>query len=175
MTDKLYQNIDINHVIEQGRVELKIQANEEERAKIAQRCDILEVSSLNARITVTPGATPDLFKIKASLKVNLAQACSVTLAPVQETVDEVFNETMTTLESALVPPEDIDGNDDTPVELIENNQIDIGEMVAQWLALSLDPFPRSDAPFYEHIEAKETDEGTKTHTPFDVLGQLKDK
>jgi hypothetical protein len=51
------------------------------------------------------------------------------------------------------------GLSDKPVELIQGDSIDIGEVVAQWLALALNPYPRSDAPTFEYIEAAKLEWG----------------
>ena len=166
--------IDVNEIRDQGRIAVEVQANAAECAALAERCDILAVDNLTARLTLTSSKGSDLVKIQVKLDATIDQACIVTLGPVKEEIHENYTEVHTTSEEALVAPDDVDGTEDQPIELIENEKVDIKELVAQWIVLSMDPFPRSaDTPFYEHIEQKTNEEGTKTHTPFSVLEKLK--
>lgn len=174
-TTELSRKIDLSDIYEHKGVTLDIRASSDECKALAERCHILEVQDMNAHITLKPTARREIIKIEGDLMAHVVQECCVTLAPVIETIDESFKETVTTSEEALVPESEIDGDDDKPVALVEGDQIDIGEIVAQWLTLSLNPFPRSDAPLYEYIEEKTGDHEAGTHTPFSVLGKLKDK
>lgn len=151
-------------------VTLTIKPTADEYIELAKRLKIPEVTSLQADVEIKQGLRADLYEVSGQLKAKVIQECGVTLAPVHEAIDEYFNELMTTSEVALKAPEEVD--DDAPVELLENDRIDLNEVVSQWLGLALDPYPRSaDAPPFEHIEA----EGDPTHTPFDVLSRLKGK
>lgn len=169
----LNQVFDLQEIRDQRRISLEIAPTAEELVALAQRCKILDIKDLAARVTLTLGNRVDLFRVEGTLKAHVIQACSVTLAPVKETINESFNEVLTTDESALAAPEDMDDDINQPVELIENDKLDIGEIIAQWLAVSLDPYPRSDAPEFAHIEANIGETGEKTHTPFSVLEKLK--
>lgn len=172
---KLNEIIDVQDIRDQGKITLKIEATPEECAALAERCDILAVDDLKATITLKSGKGSDLVKVEAKLVTNIQQACSVTLAPVKEAVSETFSETLTTNEALLESEEDTDENENQPVELIENEKMDIGELIAQWLVVSMNPYPRSETPFYEHIEVEETTEGEKKHKPFAFLEQLTKK
>jgi uncharacterized metal-binding protein YceD (DUF177 family) len=70
------------------------------------------------------------------------QACVVTLEPVQSDIETQFAR----LYSSQVRDEpsqiDRDLERDEP-DLIENGQIDLGELVAEELALALDPYPHA--------------------------------
>lgn len=177
MTEKqtrLGQPIDVQEIRDQGRMVVEIDANEQEKAELAKRCDILAVDRLTVKLTLQSSKGSELVKIQGKLDAAIQQACSVTLAPVAEVIQESFSEVHTTSEEALAAPEETDGNEDQPIELIENDRLDIQELVAQWLVLSMDPFPRcEDVPPFEHIELKGTEDGVKTHTPFSVLEKLK--
>jgi len=166
--------IDVNEIRDNNRIVVELQANEQEKASLAERCDILAVDSLVLRLTLNSSKGSELVKINGKLEATIQQACSVTLAPVKETISETYTEVHTTSEAALTPDEEIDGTEDQPIELIENEKLDIKELVAQWIVLSMDPFPRSpDVPFFEHIEVKPGEDGVKTHNPFSILEKLK--
>ena len=71
----------------------------------------------------------------------VTQACSVTGVPLPATIDEPV---------ALLFVERLDGQDEVELDAgaldtveIEGGGIDLGEVAAETLALSLDPFPRS--------------------------------
>jgi hypothetical protein len=68
----------------------------------------------------------------------------VTLAPFATTVVEEFEDDFS--EDVEMPDEvSLALEEDLP-EPIENGVIDIGEVVTQYLSLSLDPYPRSPNP-----------------------------
>jgi uncharacterized metal-binding protein YceD (DUF177 family) len=164
--------VELNDVRNEDEVTVDVTATPAECVELATRLKIPEVKSLTAHITLRKGLRPDLFDIQGQLKVKVVQECSVTLVPLDETVDETFYETLTTSESALAPkPDEEDSHQ--PVELIKDNRIDLGEIISQWVGLGLDPYPRSEeTPLFQHVEVK-TDQ--KTHNPFGILEGLKDK
>jgi uncharacterized metal-binding protein YceD (DUF177 family) len=164
--------VDINEVRDQEGLVINLQATKAECAELAEQLDILGIDEIKALISLRKGARSDLFEIEAQLDAKVVQACSVTLNPVKETVQESFFEMLTTSAEALGDEDDAES--DKPIELIEHGKIDVGAIVAQWLALSLDPFPRSDAPPYEHIEAANGNR-EDTHRPFEILDKIKDK
>ena len=169
--------VDINEVRDQEEIRIDLRATKSECAALAKEIKILEINDLNAFLTIRLGARPDLYDIEGEILAHVVQECSVTLAPVKETVQENFSEMLTTSAETLGDPED-DGDMDQPIELIEHGKIDVGAIVAQWLVLALDPFPRSDAPPYAHIEVANQNAGQNagdTHRPFEILGKIKDK
>ena len=171
-TTELSRAVDLRTVLENEEVSLDIRATPDECKALAKRFDILEVEDLNAFLTIRPGANPALITIEGEIMAHVVQSCCVTLAPVKETVQDAFSDLLTTDPELLGSDEDSEDDSGKPTELIRGEQIDIGEIVAQWMALALNPYPRSDAPLYEHIE-QPTESGT--HTPFSVLGDLKGK
>ena len=163
--------VEVNDVRSEDEVTVDVTATPAECTALATRLKIPEVKSLTVQVTLRKGLRPDLFDIAGQLKAKVIQECSVTLAPLDETVDETFYETLTTSESALAPKADEEDRDQ-PVELIKDNRIDLGEIISQWIGLGLDPYPRSDTPLYQHIEVQ-TEQ--KTHNPFGILEGLKGK
>lgn len=155
---------------------LDIQASKVECQALAQRMEISELKSLQAKLQIKVSQhISGNFRIDGHIKADLVQLCGVTSQPVNEVIDENFAETLTTSEENLTPEDEITGNNDIPVDLVTGDSFDAGEIVAQWLTLLLNPYPRSDAPEYSHNETARTEEGEPTHTPFDVLGSLKNQ
>jgi len=151
---------------------LSINADEAERAALARRFDLLELGSLAADLTVRRNG--DGAAMDGHLSARVTQACVATGAPVGSAIDEAI--------SVLFRPMPDEGRPDDEVELseseldvmfIDGGAIDVGEAVAQSLALALDPFPR--AP---DAEAALKDAGVKSEAeagPFAALAALKDK
>lgn len=177
MTQQSYElnrNIDIGDIKEHSEIKLEIIATEAECIALAKRFDILAVEKLTAIVKATMKAG-DIYRIKGDIQASVVQACGVTLAPCPEIVKETFEETLTTNPNKVAHEDETDADIEKPVDVIEGNLINVGEVVAQWLALSLNPFPRSDAPVFEYVEDSATAEGKQTHNPFQALAALKDK
>jgi uncharacterized metal-binding protein YceD (DUF177 family) len=173
--NKLAHTVELQDVRDSHKVVLDIRATPDECLALAKRCDILEIKDLNAHIVLNQGGRSDLFRITGELQAHVVQACGVNGSPVKEAVAESFNEVLTTDPTALAAEDETDDDVEQPVELIENDKLDLGEIITQWLVLSLNPFPRSDAPAFEHIEQIEGVSGERMHTPFSVLENLKKK
>jgi uncharacterized metal-binding protein YceD (DUF177 family) len=80
------------------------------------------------------------IELAAELAADVVQSCVVSLAPVAAMVNDRFS-----LLYAPAPPDAAETItlDDEIVEVFEGDIIDIGEAVAQQLALTLDPYPRA--------------------------------
>lgn len=168
---ELSRLVDLHELRKNDMITMDLRATEAECAALAKRFGILDVHDLDAHITLMRGARPDLFKIEGELSAIVVQECCVTLAPVEERVSESYSELLTTSPQMLGSEEDLDS--DKPVELIQGDSIDIGEVVAQWLALALNPYPRSDAPTFEYIEAANASKDMQT--PFKVLETIQER
>ena len=167
----LKYQIELSEIRNNDDVTLNITATPQECAVLAKRLGIPEVTSLTATVTLKQGLRHDLFDVDGHVLAHVVQECSVTLDPLQETIDDNFSEMLTTSAKALAPIDE-DNVDDQPVELIEGDRIDVTEIVSQWVGLSLNPYPRSDAPIFEHVEVEE---GKPAHKPFEILENLKGK
>ena len=114
--------------------------------------------------------------MEAEVRAEVTQICVVTLKPFRTQVVEAFAILFQhAAGQAGELPEDDFGDD--AIELLESEEIDVGELVAQHMALSLDPHPR--APGAEWRGPGEGPDTANTPTPangpFAKLGQLKHK
>jgi hypothetical protein len=143
-----------------------IKASFEECQALAIRFGFISLSNFELIYTVTHlgGKTID-YKVEAEIRANLVQPCSVTLKEVPEDIDEAFN-------FRVVHPSQ---EKDFELELAEfqdfefsiDGIIDLGEIGAQYLSLSVNPYPR----FYnDDVPKMET-----RKNPFNILEQLKKK
>jgi len=146
----------------------EIEANDEERAALAERFGILSIESLSATIRLRRLPGGDLVRLRGQLKAHVTQACVVSLEPVPEEIEEEFEliygpKPDEESEEIVVDMEAMD-----PPEPIINNAIDIGEAVAEHLALALEPFPR--APGAEFTEPRKSPK--KCLRPSPILSRL---
>lgn len=149
-----------------------IEANATERAAIAARFGLLSLDRLDADYTL--GDESGVLMARGHLRAALAQPCVATGEPVPETIDTPF------VIRFLPEPEEGDPEEEMELSAEECDtvfftgaSIDMGEAVAETLALALEPYPR--APDADAFLKKMgvLDEGQAG--PFAALAALKGK
>ena len=101
---------------------------------LAKRLNIPELFSLKAHLVATPWRGGGL-RVTGDFTVDLSQVSVVSL--------EAFRVTQKIdLERFFLPPKSVVDGVEEDADPIENGLIDLGEMVAEALALELDPYPR---------------------------------
>lgn len=156
-------------------MEMTVEADAAECAALAARFNLRAVERLSARVKLKAAAGGTLFRVHGELSAQVVQTCVVTLEPLPVTIDAAFDLTYGGDE-----PEDGGGelelsfDDADPPEPLVGGSIDIGEAVAEHLALELEPFPRkAGAEFNEPADRPVVDD-EKPH-PFAVLARLQQK
>jgi len=156
-----------------GPIVQEIRADSDECEALGRRFGIVSVSSLNAQIRVTPVRGRNTLRVWGTLQATITQNCVVTLEPfedaVSEEIDLLFAPGGDAEREVAVSPQ----NDEIP-EPIDGDMLDIGEVVAQALALALDPYPRHPDVGNDLLTIQET-ESKETDGPFAALGQLKSR
>ncbi len=161
------RSISLTSVRDRRRYTDSITANSVELKALAKRYHILAVNDLQADVTLEPlGA--DLIQLRTVIKAEVVQACGMSMVPVTQQIDETEAEILTTSAEMLTPLEDGPPDDSAPTELITGDVIDYGEIVAQIVALAIDPFPRSET-------ANDTSHIEHNTNPFAVLQTLQPK
>lgn len=156
-----------------------LDAGEDERAALARRLSLLALDSLHAELRVR--RLKDGLRISGSFTASGSQACVVTLDPVAFALDEpieiaLYREAALAREEARLG----DARWEHPVELdvLEGEEVDLGEIVAQSLALALPAYPR--APHADEVmrryapgaDAAPGDDGAQRASPLARLGEL---
>lgn len=151
---------------------LHVEADEGERGALARRFGLVALDRLEADVEVSEG-NGDIVA-RGRIRAAVEQSCVVTREPVSSEIDESF--------TVRFRPPPTDDGDEEEIELGEEEMdvifsdaglVDVGEAVAQTLALQLDPYPRAPAAEAALRQAGVKDEAEAG--PFGALAGLKDK
>lgn len=179
MTDTLPDAPEMARPLEAGKVplnglDLTIEATPQEREALAARFQIPEVKSLRADVTVAPSGNG--FLMTGKLKAEVVQTCVISSHPVEQTVEEELKlQFAPAVEESEEELELTEG--DLDVLPLEGDVMDVGEAIAETLALALDPYPRaSDEAIAEvrHLLLTE-EEDRLARSPFAKLAQKRNK
>lgn len=122
-----------------------------ECAALARRYGIPGVELLRATLRLRPEPDGGL-RVEGRLDAAVTQECVVTLDPVPQRVAEEF--VLRVLPPGQAPADGPDDLDEIPTD---HGIADLGEVVAEQLALSLDPYPRApDAELPAEAQDEET-------------------
>jgi uncharacterized metal-binding protein YceD (DUF177 family) len=140
----------------------RIAADEKECAALAKRFDIPRIHSLGGLLKVVPWRGGGL-KITGTLNARVDQVSVISL--------ETFTSDLEfTIERYFLSPRAGQPSAEEDVDIIENGSVDLGEILAESMALELDPYPRRAGEVFSDIE--EHPESAKV-SPFTGLSKLK--
>ena len=124
--------------IRKGPLRQEIVADSGERATLARRLDLVALDRLSAVVELARQSDGTVL-LTAAFSADFVQSCVVTGDPVAGTVSDNL---MLRYGSAEQEPETSAEENEPAFEPLSGDVIDIGEAVAQELALALPPFPR---------------------------------
>jgi len=154
-----------------GSRAVSIAAEEGERAALAARFGLLDIDRLEATAELTRDG--DTVTATGRLEGEVTQACVASGEPVPARIVEDFALRFVPLGAGLEGDEIELAEGDLDQLDYEGSSVDLGEAVAQTMALALDPFPR--APGAEEKLRAAGVLGEEDASPFAVLKALKDK
>ena len=168
MSDRFAHQLRLDQVRDGDRLDLS--ADDGERTAIAKRLDLASLERLEAHVCLERSG--EIVRARGRLLAALGQSCVVTGEPVAAHVDEPFAILFVPEPEVGGPDEEIQlGEADCDTVFHDGSAIDLGTALADTLALSLDPYPRSagaDAALKEAGVLTEEQAG-----PFAVLAGLK--
>jgi uncharacterized metal-binding protein YceD (DUF177 family) len=152
-----------------------IDADEVQRAAMAARLGVDEISRLSANLTVTRASGDGVYLVEGEVKASLTQTCVVTLDPLAAEIDspvlvryaEFDDDGEDEIDWDLLPDDQ-----DPPEPLRAGGTIDLGELIVEQLALEIDPFPRTPGLPYADSSAGGEE---AAENPFSALAALRDK
>ena len=150
---------------------VRIAADDSERAALAKRFGLSALDRLEADYAL--GMEASGIMARGQLRATLAQPCVATAEPVPEEVDTPFILRFVPEDQAPTHEETELSEQDCDTIFYSGGSIDMGEAVAETLALSLNPYPRAaDADEWLRKMGVLSEEEA---SPFGALAALKDR
>lgn len=126
-----------------------IEADETERAALARRFGITGIEAIHAQVTLDPDGTT--VAASGRLHAEITQACAVSHEDFPVTIDEPLALVFVPAQPGAAPTLDeeieLEADELDQIEY-EGDSFDLGEAIAQTLALAIDPYaegPNADA------------------------------
>jgi uncharacterized metal-binding protein YceD (DUF177 family) len=153
-----------------------IETTQEERAAIARLLDLVALDRLVFDYRLVP-SSGQRIRMTGRLSANVVQTCVVSLDPAPSELD-VPVEIEFWPEGAVAALEKSAEEDagasvlDWP-EPIKDGTIDLGKVVYETLATTLDPYPKKAGASFEWSEGQADETGPRESGPFAALERLK--
>lgn len=153
--------IEAENILSGKPLKLHLSPNEEERAALALRLDLIEVKKLEADIELSRVRGGLVVYVKGRFSADIVQRCVVSLEPVPAQIEDQFEAWFTdegqaiSLDKIKRERSNAHKHGEQPIteenedpEAIIDGRIDLGDLVTQFLSLALDPFPRAEGHHY---------------------------
>lgn len=143
MKSEFSRPVDADTVSETPR-RVEIGADETERRRLAGRFRLKGIERLSAEVTLSRRA--GVIHADGIIHASVLQACVVTDEPLPAEIDAPFAVRFVSDAFGAAGEDEVElSAEDCDTLPLENGRIDLGELAAETLALSLDPYPRSAA------------------------------
>lgn len=153
-----------------GDTDFSVVAGPDERAALARRFGLESIGRLEAALRLTRMPRTGRLRLQGDLVADVVQTCVVSLEPVPAHIEVPFEVVYERASGPGDATEVVIESEDEPEPLFEDI-LDLGEVVAEELALALDPYPRAPG-----VEAEwRGDASPAPVSPFDALAVLKRK
>ncbi|HEY8268013.1 MAG TPA: DUF177 domain-containing protein [Xanthobacteraceae bacterium] len=149
-------------------IELTLAPNKEVRAELARQAGVLAVPELVAKLKVSPDGHGGA-EVEGRLEAAVRQTCIVSLDPFDNKVSEPIEIRFAPASAARPAGGTIDVGLENPPDPLVDGAIDLAAVVAEYLTLAIDPYPRKPgAVFKPPKQARD-----KGESPFAALKKLK--
>ncbi len=150
-----------------------VDADAETRGALAQRLGMPAVEVFRAEGAVRRRRDTGWIEFKGTLTARVVQECVVSLEPIEGTVEVAFTEVFDDRPDSEHDDidVDVDPTSEEPEPLLDGI-LDVHEVLAQTLAVSLDPYPRK--PGLSAAQGTPEDSDVQD-SPFAKLALLKDR
>lgn len=159
---------------DKARIE-KVVASEAECDALAKRFDLQSLSGLTGKLSILRVSEGNIIRVEGDIEAEVVQTCVVSLQGVPAQIRAHFDTYFTEDGKEgfdLDPDLNIELSEDPADDVVvSNGMLDLGELVAQYMSLELDPYPRAPGV---SLAAQLTEAGgDKKNRPFSVLKGLK--
>ena len=159
----------------------ELSADEKECRDLAQVWNVEDVLALSAKVRITKWKR-DGIRVTGHFNGHLVQNCVVSLEPVETQIEDEFVAFFVPETSRLAKKDTTTDNeiiidieaDDAP-DIYSGNSIDLGEIVAEYAAMAIDPYPKREGAMIEQKFTEPADIKDDTPSPFAALSSIKDK
>lgn len=149
---------------------VELEASEAERAALAQRFGLVRIERMTARVDLEREAQG--ASAKGRLKAAIVQSCAVSGEDLAVAIDEPVNLHFIPARGPSAPDEEIELEAEELDEIeFEGSLFDLGEALAQTLALAIDPY--AVGPNAQEARRKAGLLDKDTSGPFAALAALK--
>lgn len=154
----------------QGR-DILIEADEDTRARVAARLNLIAVDRLAVVAAVRSVAGG--IGAKGEVQAQVVQACAATALPVPAALIEAFDlRFLRDIDAPVDADEEIEiSSEDCDLLPLDGDRVDLGEAAVQTLSLALDPFPRH--PDADRVLAEKGVLSEEAAGPFAALAKLR--
>ena len=164
---------------------IEIAPDADEKAALAKRLDIVALNDLQAQLQMNR-TSPHIIHVKGQLQAKVTQNCVITLEPVETDIKDEF-EAWYSDQSEAISFKKAQREAQTKKELLElpmleeeedpepviNGQIDLGDLVTQYLSLSIPAYPTKEGLSYS-VQVEEPKEKGKNPMKLNPFAALKD-
>jgi len=166
-------------------------ADEHQCALLARRYNILSVENVVGTASLHREADGMTIGVRGTFTADVTQACVTTLEPVPDHIEEDFEgwyldesqaSSFKRAQKRRIEKDEDDIFDEAEDHIADERDdpepvvgglVDVGELVAQYLSLALNPFPHSEKALKEGPVGDEAE--LKKPNPFAILKDLKTK
>lgn len=153
-----------------GNDPIRLEATAAERAALARRFGIVAIERLTAQVELEP--VKGGIQATGRLEAAVVQSCAVSSEDLPVTIEETLTIRFVPAKGPGRPNEEIELEADDLDEVeFTGTQFDLGEAVAQSLALAIDPF--LEGPNADEFRKTSTFFGDGAANPFAALAKLK--
>lgn len=165
---------------------LIISPDEDAKKRLAQRLGIVSLDDLQADLKITRASGSMIVHIEGKISADLTQSCVVTLDDIPARVEDEFEawyaDTDSAVSLAKAKHERASKGGHSEVRMLEeeddpekiiDGKIDLGELVTQYLSLSINPYPHAEGIELATDDAAQ--EQVKIDNPFAALKDWKSK
>jgi uncharacterized metal-binding protein YceD (DUF177 family) len=158
-------------------VTLRLQATPGERAALGRRFGLLDLESLDVAVSlvVLAGSREGdvAVDLKGEFKADVVQECVVTLEPIKTRIEHPVVRRFVTDKLVIIKAARVDPLGDEPADVLIDEKLDVGEVIAEELALALDPYPRLPGVTLTSVSTNWTAGGSEAgeakSSPFAIL------
>ncbi|MFY8151631.1 MAG: YceD family protein [Hyphomicrobiales bacterium] len=125
-----------------------LEASSEEREALARRFGLDALHALTAKLKIAR-ATAAAIKVSGEARAEIAQTCVLTLERFGSALAFPVEEVFRTARGGGGRLQAVEAFDDDGAPLIVGQSIDLGELVAQELGMTIDPYPKAPGAAFE--------------------------